>query len=667
MTNLGWRYVLIDEKLTDGGGNRLERVREKLRAEGLDAYIFYAKDPHQSEYVADFWNDRKWLTGFEGSAGTLVVTSDAAGLWTDGRYAVEACEQIGGTEVGVYVVGTPATKKMSEFLKDKLKRGARVGVNGRVLSLKAYRNLKASLDDAGIEIVSDIDVLEGLWTERPDLPSQQIRLYPLEYAGLSRAEKIDQLREKMRERGIGCYAVCALDAVAWLFNIRGCDIKFCPTAYAFAIVSHEGAALFVEASKVPPEVRAELESDGVALKPYDAFVSELAKTSADEYLARISHRIPAASTDSTATAPQIGQAADCSMSIQPHRRLPDLRPTDSTLTALATKSDEKSGLGYDPSILSKEFYDALPESSTQVELKCLVGELKCIKNQVEITNLETVLERDGVAFCRFLFWLENSMNDGCVSELDAAEKIAFFRREQEGMVDLSFASISGYGAHAALPHYRVSQKSNSELRPSGLFLLDSGGQYLGGTTDLTRTIALGDLTEEMRRDYTLVLKGLINMSRAVFISGSTGANLDILARTAMWERGMDYKHGTGHGVGSFLNVHEGPCGLSLKSTTSLRPGMVLTIEPGIYREGSHGVRIENMVIVEEAMQTEMGSFLRFKTVTLAPIDIRPIQKELLAESEIEWLNTYHQNVDARLGERMGSSESARLQELTNEI
>lgn len=598
---------MSDGKLATATKERMERVREKMSSEGLDAYIFYSKDPHQSEYIADFWNDRAWLTGFNGSAGTLVVTAKSIGLWTDARYAVAAREQLAGTEIAIHVAGTPGVESIPEFLKETLLDGARVGVNGRVLSLKACRDLERSVGTDGIEIVSDIDVLDGIWTDRPRMPSDPIRLYPAEFAGLSRKEKIGQLREIMRERGIGAYAVCALDAVAWILNIRGSDIDYCPIAYAFALISQDGATLFADASKVSAEVRAELESDGVMLKPYSSFAEELAKT--------------------------------------------------------ATQDD----LGCDPAVLSRELYDALPEKHNLVELKCLVSEMKCIKNAVEIRNLEEVLERDGVAFCRFLFWLEKAFAEGVVTELDAAEKIEYFRRKQIGMVDLSFASISGYGPHAALPHYRVDHKSNSQLRDGNFFLLDSGGQYLGGTTDLTRTVALGELNDEMRRDYTLVLKGLINMSRAVFLSGIKGCNLDVLARAPMWENGIDYKHGTGHGVGSFLNVHEGPCGLSLQSSERLRPGMVLTIEPGIYREGSHGVRLENMVVIEEAMQTDMGSFLKFKTMTLAPIDTRPIMKSLLTEHEIEWLNSYHRKVSERLGQCLNDLEKERLRVLSKRI
>jgi Xaa-Pro aminopeptidase len=585
--------------------SNLKGLRAAMESAGLDAYLVYGRDPHQSEYSSPHWNTRRWISGFSGSAGMLAVLRDKAGLWTDSRYAIQAGEELAGSGIDLFITGLPDSLSPIEYLKRELGAGARVGVNGTDISAVAAAKLEKELAEKGVELKVDIDLIAELWSDRPPLAHGPVWIYPLEYAGRSRVEKLGDLRGEMDRQSLDHYVVAALDAVAWLLNLRGEEGGGTFVAAAFVLVSKDTAVLFVEPDKIPAEVRAELEADGIALRGYGEIGAALAE-------------------------------------------LP-----------------EAARVGGDPAQLSRSLSAAI--GGELVEGPSLVDRLKCVKNPVEIANMADAHLRDGAAIVKFMAWFDGALGSGELSELSAGMRIDALRKGQEGMRGPSFETIAAYGPHAALPHYCASAASNLPIRPEGFFLLDSGGQYLGATTDISRTLVCGELSAQMRRDYSLVLMGLIDLSRQKFPIGSTGAQLDALARAAMWRAGIDFKHGTGHGVGSMLNVHEGPCGISSRNSCKIEAGMVLTIEPAIYRAGSYGIRLENMVVVAADSETEFGRFLRFDTVTMAPFDRRAIEVELLAPGQREWLDAYHREVCECLAGRLTLAEREWLAKMTRAL
>lgn len=567
---------------------RIESLQERVRSADIGAYVLYGSDPHNSEIPPDCWRDRAWLSGFTGSAGTVAVTRKNAALWTDGRYAVEAREMLAGTGIQLYQTAKPDEKTIPQYLIEELEEGDVVGMNGEVVSIWQARRLEKKLSKAGIKVDTDLDLVGDLWVGRPARPRTPVVSHPEKFAGKASQTKIDELREKMREKDVDHFLISKLEEIAWLFNIRGNDIEYTPVALAFAIVSFEHAAIFLDRNKLSKTVRERFKDEKIEIFDYDAVVAQLNKLS------------------------------------------------------------ENDRIGYDPKSTSCLLYNAIASSCTPVEVESPIARMKSIKNDVEISNFKDVMVCDGIAMCKFLYWLDREVKASGVTELDASRKLEEYRKEQPNMRQMSFRTITAYGPNAALPHYSTTDENCSELQPEGLYLVDSGGNYLGGTTDITRTVALGPTTQDMRRDFTLVLKGVINLTQTRFLAGTTGGNLDVLARTAMWAQGIDYKHSTGHGVGSYLNIHEGPCGFSLKNKEKFRPGMVVTIEPGRYREENYGIRIENMVVVAEDIETEDGKFYRFETLTQCPIDTSLVERDLLSSNEREWLNDYHQGVDSKL-------------------
>ena len=582
----------------------LARLRDALAARDLYAYVLPRTDPHQSEYLAPRWETLAWLTGFTGSAGTAVVTADFAGVWTDSRYFLQAATQLADSGYELVRLGVPHTPEYIDWLASHCPPGSRVGIDFDLVSVSRYRELRDKLAAREVELVDTGELAATLWEDRPPLPATPLRLFPPALAGSSRAEKLHRLREDLAARDLDYLLLSSLDDIAWLANIRGEDIPYNPVAVAYALVGRESATLFVAPEKVSGEVAAALKADGdwtcLAYEALGAVLADL-PAGARVYL-------------------------------------------DPARTAYACLQQLAPGPGL-------------------VEGLNLTTPPKARKNATEVAHLRRTMIKDGVALVRFLYWLEQAVGREPVTELGAEAQLEAFRREQPGYIGPSFRTIAGYQAHGAIVHYAASPASDVPLQPEGLFLLDSGGQYEDGTTDITRTLALGPPTDGQRRDFTLVLKGHIALARAVFPAGTDGHQLDILARQALWAEQLNYGHGTGHGVGFFLNVHEGPQGISpvYRPHGRLAPGMLTSNEPGLYREGEYGIRIENLILCVLHGQSEAyGDFLAFETVSLCPIDRRLIDPDLLSPDEVAWLDSYHAGVRSALTPHLPPAEAAWL-------
>jgi Xaa-Pro aminopeptidase len=589
--------------------DRIKRLRILMEDLGVDAYVAPSADPHQSEYVSDHWKCRAWLSGFTGSAGTAAVMQKRAGLWTDGRYFIQAEKELAGSGIDLFKMQMPGVPELADWLAEQVPENGTVAVDGRQLTAADAATWREKFEKKKICLRLDLDLVSRLWNDRPPLPSAPVVRHERIYAGRTAAEKLTEIRTVMKEKEASAYLLTSLDDIAWLFNIRGGDVRHCPVALAYALIRGETATLFVDEAKLADSVRASLEGEGIGTAPYDAIAGALA-----------------------AWGPDTTVILD-----------------DKRVNALLRQS--------------------IPEGCRVVCERQLTALPKARKNATELEQWAAVQELDGAAMVRFWKWIEEEVPRGGVTECSAADRLEAFRREGPGCMDLSFSSISACGANAAMMHYFPQPETCATLEPKGFYLIDSGGQYAGGTTDITRTFALGDLTDEQRTDYTLVLKGVINLSRARFLKGTAGNNLDVLARQPLWEQGLDYKCGTGHGVGHYLNVHEGPQNFSQhkRSDTPFEPGMILTVEPGVYKEGRHGIRTENMVVVEEDCTTESGAFYRFRTLTLCPIDTKPLKLELLSPVERAWLNDYHQTVREKLVSRLTKEEAAWLETKTRPV
>lgn len=587
--------------------DRVEKLRKLMQENHMDAYIIPSFDAHQSEYIADYWKCREWISGFTGSAGTVVITLNDAGLWTDGRYYIQAEKQLENSGIRLFRMVDPGVPFYSEWLADVLNEGSIVGFDGNVFSIDLVKKMEEDLKGKGIALKMDQDLIGSLWEDRPEIPKGAIFTHDVNYAGQSRVEKINEVRAIMKNKGANYYILTSLDDIAWLLNIRGNDVPNNPVAIANVVVAQHKCYLFIDSCKVPVIVKSELEAEGIELKENNDLQTFL------KYLS----------------------------------------PEDVVLL--------------DPNKTNIGLYNAINEKTKKLESPNITTHLKAIKNDVEIKNLKWCEIKDGLAMVKFMKWLKDSVEQEEISEITAEQKLEDFRREQEGFVGPSFDTIAGYKEHAAMMHYKANQESQYTLNNEGLFLIDSGGQYYDGTTDITRTIVLGKLTEEQKRDYTLVLKGFIALSSVKYLYGATGANLDVLARQPIWQYGLDYKCGTGHGVGFFLNVHEGPQSIRSTNHVTLEKGMIVTNEPGIYLEGKYGIRIENMMLVVEDEKTEFGQFMKFEAVTYCPIDLAGINKDMLTESEKQWLNNYHQEVYTKLVPYLNEEESAWLREETKEI
>ena len=584
------------------------RLREWMRRHGLDAFIVPTADPHMSEYTADHWQSRKWLTGFTGSAGTAVVTATEAGLWTDSRYFLQAEEQLRGSGCKLYRLKIEGTPSVGEYLRDSLSEGSTVGFDGRLFAEAEIEDLKSVLGTKHISMMSTPDPMDDIWTDRPEMPTGRAYVLDTRYAGLSAADKIGLIRKAIHsDEGTGIW-VSALDEIAWTLNLRGSDVRCNPVVISHLYIGGDRAVLFVDPRKVDGEVSAHLASAGVDVKPYGE---------AEAFLRQELDGVPVI--------------------------------MDRMKTSYA-------------------IYNARTDNSVKAADNP-IPMLKAVRNEVETSGLRNAMTRDGVALVKFLMWLEESMEARMpVTETDIADKLRELRSEQPLYIGESFDTIAGYGAHGAIVHYEATAETDVPLQPRGFVLIDSGAQYLDGTTDITRTIALGTLTDEERTDYTLVLKGNISLAMAVFPEGTRGDQLDVLARMPLWKRQMNYLHGTGHGVGSFLNVHEGPQSIRMEhNPVALAAGMVTSDEPGIYKDGSHGIRTENLLLTVPAGNGMFGRYLRFETVTLCPIDTAPIRKELLDDDETDWLNRYHRTVYDRLSPHLDDAGRRWLAEATRAI
>lgn len=584
------------------------RLREWMRRHGLDAFIVPTADPHMSEYTADHWQSRKWLTGFTGSAGTAVVTATEAGLWTDSRYFLQAEEQLRGSGCKLYRLKIEGTPTIGEYLRDSLGEGSTVGFDGRLFAEAEIEGLKSVLGTKHISMMSTPDPMDDIWTDRSEMPAGRAYVLDTRYAGLSAADKIGLIRKAIRsDEGTGIW-VSALDEIAWTLNLRGSDVRCNPVVISHLYIGGDRAVLFVDPRKVDGEVSAHLASAGVDVKPYGE---------AEAFLRQELDGVPVI--------------------------------MDRMKTSYA-------------------IYNARTDNSVKAADNP-IPMLKAVRNEVETSGLRNAMTRDGVALVKFLMWLEESMEARMpVTETGIADKLRELRSEQPLYIGESFDTIAGYGAHGAIVHYEATAETDVPLQPRGFVLIDSGAQYLDGTTDITRTIALGTLTDEERTDYTLVLKGNISLAMAVFPEGTRGDQLDVLARMPLWKRQMNYLHGTGHGVGSFLNVHEGPQSIRMEhNPVALAAGMVTSDEPGIYKDGSHGIRTENLLLTVPAGNGMFGRYLRFETVTLCPIDTAPIRKELLDDDETDWLNRYHRTVYDRLSPHLDDAGRRWLAEATRAI
>ncbi len=580
--------------------SRLAAVRALMKKRGIDALIVPSADPHLGEYVPDHWRVIRWLTGFTGSAGTVVITSRFAGLWTDSRYFIQAAGQLRETGFELVRLKIPHTPEYIDWLAEKMKRGSLVSVDGRLVSASIASLLRGRLKEQGIRLSLRSDLITPVWHDRPPLPDEEAFTLPLEFAGESRNDKIYRVRERMKAMDVDYQLLTSCDDVMWLLNIRGRDITYSPLLLSFAIVSRDQVVLFADEGKIPGIMKAELDRDGVVLLPYEITASVL-------------------------------------------RSLPG-----------------GSRLLLSPSTTSATLRGAVPGTIRVIHDLSIPTRLKAIRNETEIKNLREVMIRDGVALTRFFIWLEKSLGREKITELSASARLEALRMEQEGCIGPSFATIAAFNEHAALPHYVPGPDSDAVLEPSGIFLLDSGGQYYGGTTDITRTVALGQPDDEMRKHFTLALRGTIDLAMARFPHGTRGYQLELLARKALWDNGLNYGHGTGHGVGSFLNVHEGPQTIGSAATgdlkTVIEPGMVTSDEPAVYLEGKYGFRTENLILCVSDRESDYGKFLRFETVTLCYIDRALTDLSLLDEMELQWLNEYHETVYNMLADRLEPEE-----------
>ena len=569
---------------------RIEKVRDCLKAQGLAAVLVPSSDPHLSEYLPERWQGRQWLSGFTGSMGTLAVTIDKAALFADSRYWEQAALELAGSGIDLVKISSAAAPHHVDWLAANVARGSAVGVDGSVLGLAAAQQLRSRLEQAGVQLRTDFDVIEHIWPERPGLPTQPVYEHLAPHAPLARGAKLMQVREAMARHGATFHFISTVDDIAWLFNLRGSDVPYNPVFLAHALIDASDATLFVGDGKVSAELRATLARDGVRIEPYALAASALAALPGNAVLL-----------------------------IDPRRITFSVRANASVKTIEAIN----------PSTL-----------------------MKSRKSEAEAQHIRAAMAQDGAACCEFYAGFEDALARGeRLTELTVDEHLSAARARRVGFVGLSFNTIAGFNGNGAMPHYRATPESHAAIQGDGLLLIDSGGQYLGGTTDITRVWPIGQVSAEQKRDYTLVLKGMIGLSRTRFPRGTLSPMLDAIARAPMWEHGLDYGHGTGHGVGYFLNVHEGPQSISKaipEPHMAMEPGMITSVEPGLYRAGQWGIRIENLVLNVPAQSNEFGEFLEFETLTLCPIDTRCIDRALLRQDEIDWLNAYHATVRARL-------------------
>lgn len=588
---------------------RIATLRKVMQERRINAYIIPSSDPHMSEYPADRWKTREWISGFTGSAGTIVVTDSKAGLWTDSRYFLQAIDQLDGTGISLYRMALPETPSIPEFLLSELEEGQIVGFDGECYNISDSLSLESLLSQKGISLDSSMDLPGEIWKDRPAIPGGSLFEMPVEYSGKSTPEKIEEINAMLRKSGADCTLLSALDEVAWTFNIRGTDVTYNPVVISYAFISQKESVLFIQPQKLTEEAIKRLKGEGVILADYSKVLDYLAK-------------------------------------------LP-----------------ENSRIFLDPARTNVAIRNILPKGTSILTGISPANHLKSIKNETEINGFRNVVVKDGIAMTKFFFWLEKQMAAGeKVTELSASAKLTSLRAEQPQYIMDSFAAISSYGAHGAVVHYSPTPETDIPLKPESLYLLDSGGQYLDGTTDITRTIALGEPTKQMKKDFTRALKGMISIAKCKFPEGIRGCLIDVLARKPLWDAGINYLHGTCHGIGHCLNVHEGPQSIRMEENpVILREGMVMSDEPAMYRTGEYGIRTENIMLICEDSVTEYGRFLTFDTLTLCYIDTTLVIPSMLSVREHAWLNKYHVMVFEKLSPHLSEEEAAWLKEKTKEI
>ncbi|MDO5547086.1 MAG: aminopeptidase P family protein [Eubacteriales bacterium] len=591
---------------------RLTALRERMAAHHIDIYYIPTDDYHCSEYVGDYFKCRRWISGFTGSAGVVVVTATAAGLWTDGRYFLQAADQLSGSTIHLYRMGEPGVPTVTEYLAQTLRDGQCLGFDGRTVTASWLDTLKDELGDTTITLKTDVDLVGEIWTDRPPISCKPVWLLEERYTGKSRSSKLCTLQKELKSSGVDWLVLSTLDDIAWLLNIRGDDVAYNPVVLSYLMVSPHAVRLFVHPEALSPAVQDALAHDGIRCEPYDAITDHL-----------------------------------------------------SGLTKGTVQLDRRS--------TNCALVQSLPDHVTILDQPSPTQLAKAAKNKVEIANEREAHRKDGVAMVRFLRWLKENIGHIPITEICAAEKLESFRREQEHYLEPSFDPISAYDAHSAIVHYSATPQSNATLKPEGFLLLDTGGQYLEGTTDITRTVALGPLTDKMRQHYTAVLRGNLNLAAAVFRSGCTGVNLDLLARAPLWELGLDFNHGTGHGVGYLLNCHEGPNSFRWKiapnpaDNAAFQEGMITSDEPGVYLTGQYGIRLENLLVCQKKQRTEFGQFLCFEPLTMVPFDRDAIVPEQMTRRERELLNAYHAQVYRELAPRLDEADRRWLLDATREI
>lgn len=586
---------------------RIQKLRKLMKREQIDYYIVPSGDFHQSEYVAECFKSRAYITGFTGSAGTALIGKEKAILWTDGRYFIQANEQLKDSGIELFKTGIPGWPTLEEWLIDNMTEDETLGFDGRVLSVNQYKEILRIKENKNINIVMDKDLIEEFWTNKPEMPKEKIFLHDTKYCGKSASEKIQEVRNEMKKLGGKAYIIASLDDIAWLYNIRGNDVKNTPVALAYALVDEKQAVLYINEEKVSSKDGEKLSREGITVKKYEEVFEDI--------------------------------------------------------------KDIRDSIVLDPDKTSAYMYEQIHGDIKKIEELNISTRLKAIKNNIEIQNLKNCQLRDGVAMVKFIKWIKENVHKETITELTLADKLCEIRSEGDLFIEESFGTIAGYKEHAAMMHYSATEESAYKLEKEGILLVDSGGQYFDGTTDITRSIILGEISKEEKRDFTLVLKAHISLMKAKFLKGTTGSNVDILSRRVLWEEGIDYKCGTGHGVGFCLSVHEGPQTIRpVPNKISLEPGMILTNEPGIYREGKHGIRTENiMLVVEDEKNDEFGEFYKFETMSYCPIDIEGIDVELLTEDERNWLNTYHKETYDKLSPLLNDDEEQFLKKVTRAI
>ena len=592
---------------------RIENIRDLMKEKNIYAYIVPSSDYHQSEYVGDYFKSREFMSGFTGSSGTLIISMDKAGLWTDGRYFIQAEQELKDSGIKLFKMGEEGVPTIEEYLLEKLPKNSTLGFDGRVMSVKEGQSLANKLAFKGINIEYKYDLVNDIWEDRCSLPTEKAFLLGTEYSGESFSDKLSRIRAVMKAKKATTHILASLDDIAWLFNIRGRDVKSNPVVLSYAVISIDSVYLFIDKNKIGEDIRAELSKENVQIKGYEEVY---------EFIKNI---------------------------------------------------DENEVVLIDTSKVNYAIYSNIPSNVQKIEERNPSILFKSIKNEIELKNIRNSHIKDGVAFTKFMYWLKNNIGKIEITEISATQKLEEFRREQDKFIEPSFSTIAAYKDHAAMMHYSATEESNYKLEPRDLFLVDSGGQYFDGTTDITRTIALGPIPENVRKDFTNVVRGMIRLSKAKFLYGCRGYNLDILARGPLWEEGIDYKCGTGHGIGFVLNVHEGPNGFRWKvredidDSCILEEGMVTTNEPGVYVENSHGIRIENEIVVRKAEKNEYGQFMDFEVITFAPIDLDAIDESLILKDEKVYLNNYHKQVYDKISPYLNEEEKQWLKTYTREI